>query len=84
MSLSKRDTFVRYMDPKKTIWEDANGDMHYSIENMLKAFDLPDTPETRERVAEIIRESFNALPEDHRPKKIVERLIPDHPDYYKQ
>lgn len=27
MSLSKHDTFVRYIDPLETIWQDAEGNL---------------------------------------------------------
>lgn len=81
MSLSPRDTFVRYLDPLKIIWEDAEGNPHFSIEDALKAFDLPDTPEHREAVTAIIQDAIRAQNPD---AVFIKRAKPDSPEYFKQ
>lgn len=80
MSLTPRDTFVRYIDPMETIWEDAEGNHHLSIANTLKAFELEDTPENRE----VIKKSFREVILTNRPTAVIEeRAAPDSDDYWK-
>ncbi len=80
MSLSSRDTFVRYVDPLATIWEDADGNHHFSVANALKAFKLEDTPENR---AMLTNSYESAILENNPQAIIVHRDHPDHPDYWK-
>lgn len=77
--MTKRDTFVRYIDPLKTIWVDAEDNLHFSVVNALKAVDLEDTAENREAVKEIFRKMM-----DMSGATIVERAAPDNPDYWTQ
>jgi hypothetical protein len=78
MSLTPRDTFVRYVDPLRTMWEDAEGNLHFSIPNALKAFGFPDTSEGRKAVAEIFKEAMDM------DAIIVDRPAPDTTDYWEQ
>lgn len=78
MSLSKRDTFVRWLDPLKIFWEDANGHTHLSIADALKVFEIEDTPENRKRMIKLARELMNPTAD------IEVRNAPDSEDYYKQ
>ena len=80
MSLSKRDTFVRYVDPLETMWEDAEGNLHFSVDNALRAFELEDTPENREFVKKTFRESITSAA---KPPILEERSEPDSKDYWK-
>ncbi len=80
MSLSKRDTFVRYVDPQRIVWQDADGNLHFSIPNALRAFDLEDTPENRAAATEMMM----AMIKDAGAKQIVHRQLPDTEDYWKQ
>lgn len=80
MSLSKRDTFVRYVDPLETLWEDAEGNLHFSVDNALRAFEIPDTPENRE----FMKRTFREVLKENNPDAVVEdRAAPDSPDYWK-
>lgn len=78
MSLSKRDTLVRYLDPMKVWWEDANGDIHASIPNALQAFDLEDNPTNREKVFEILKKASAKFGAD----EMLFRPKPDSPEYF--
>lgn len=42
------------------IWLDANGDVHFSVPELLAFVDLEDTPENREAVVEMAIETFRA------------------------
>lgn len=42
------------------IWLDANGDVHFSVPELLALVDLADTPENREAVVEMAIETFRA------------------------
>lgn len=55
------------------IWIDANGDPHWSIPELLELADLPDTPETRVAVVQMLKE---LLQEHHPWAKIIERPDP--------
>lgn len=79
MSLTKRDTFVRHLDPLGIIWEDAEGNVHFSIPDALKAFDLPDTPVYRALVSKMMEDVLRKYGAD----KIIHRPKPDSPDYWK-
>lgn len=84
MSLSKRDTFVRYIDPLETMWEDAEGNLHFSVDNTLRAFELPDTPENREFVKQSFREMIAQADAERKTTTVIEdRAAPDSPDYWK-
>lgn len=83
MSLSNRDTFVRYIDPMRTIWEDADGNPHFSVVNALRAFDIEDTPENRKEIQTMWRELMAKNGAD--VDKIIYRDQPDNPEeYFKQ
>lgn len=84
MSLSKRDTLVRYLDPLKTIWEDAQGGIHFSVANAIKAFDLEDTRENRDYVLASFEQLLKELPPEQRPADIIHRKHPDSPEYFEQ
>lgn len=61
------------------IWEDMNGDIHWSITELLELFQIEDTPENRARVEETIRDGIRK----QRPEvKIVVREKPEYPDDY--
>ena len=81
MSLSKRDQFVRYLDPLETLWLDAEGNLHFSVENGLKAFEMTDTPENRGALMKIMAEVIGAAAPG---RPIVYRDKPDSEDYFKQ
>jgi hypothetical protein len=80
MSLSGRDKFVRYLDPQRIVWEDADGNVHFSIPNALAAFDLEDTPEHRAAVTQIMAQQLKQAGAG----EIVYRPAPDTEDYWKQ
>lgn len=42
------------------LWRDRDGHLHFAIPEILAAFELPDTPEIRERVMEIFQEIARA------------------------
>jgi hypothetical protein len=51
----KPDTrFVRWHAPG--IWEDRAGAMHFDVPELLRVFDIEDTPAERERVTAMLRE----------------------------
>jgi hypothetical protein len=52
--MSPRDQLSRRIAPG--IWEDVQGNPHWSIPELLQLFDLEDTPENRARVTDTIRE----------------------------
>jgi len=55
------------------IWTDANGDLHFSLPELLALFDLPDTPENRA----IATENIKAMMLKENPDvEIVERESP--------
>ena len=81
MSLTKRDTFVRWLDPMKTLWEDAEGHPHLSVENALRAFNLEDTPENRKAVIKTVKEAIlEQVPE----AQFMYRSKPDSDDFFHQ
>ena len=75
--LTKRDQFVRWLDPLQMFWEDAEGSVHLSITDALKAFELEDIPENRNKVMEIVK---SLLPE----QQFTVREKPDSEEYYTQ
>jgi len=69
---SKRDQLGRRIAPG--IWQDVEGNPHFSIPELLALVGLPDTPEHHDRLKASLRELLaSEMPE----AKIVER---DHPD----
>lgn len=40
------------------LWVDRHGHLHVSIAELLEAFDLPDTPDSRAEVERIVRDNF--------------------------
>jgi hypothetical protein len=52
--MSPRDQLSRRIAPG--IWEDVQGNPHWSIPELLELMDLEDTPENRARVLDTIRE----------------------------
>lgn len=55
------------------IWEDANGNPHFSLPDLLALVDLPDTLENRKRVTDMIRQM---LQEQDPEVRIIERQTP--------
>lgn len=55
------------------IWEDKDGDIHWSIPELLALVDLPDTAENRQIVTEMLR---NMLRKAGSPV-IIDRAKPD-------
>jgi hypothetical protein len=43
------------------IWEDLDGNIHWSIAELLMLVDLPDTPENREAVTAMLRQQMRAI-----------------------
>ncbi len=79
MPLSKRDTFVRYLDPMRCWWEDANGDVHFSSVNACKAFELEPTEENRAAVIKIVCQAQGDF-----GMETLYRAAPDSDDYWIQ
>lgn len=80
--LTKRDTFVRYLDPLKIVWEDAEGNVHFSLVDALKAFNLSDTPAHREALTAILTDLIKKNAGED--AKILHRPGPDSADYFFQ
>lgn len=78
--LSKRDTFVRYLDPLKTTWQDANGVMRLDLPRALLVFGFKDTPENRE----LIMAEFKKVWKQAGVEKFVYRKQPDSPEFWYQ
>jgi hypothetical protein len=54
--------FLRWHAPG--IWEDRSGAMHFDVPELLRLFQIEDTPAERERVTEMLREMLaEQLPE---------------------
>ena len=81
MAPSKRDTFVRHLDPLKLMWEDADGNPHFSIEDALRVFEFPDTPANREAVDRILTNLIHMANPD---ATIIKRDEPDNPEFFEQ
>jgi len=81
MGLSNRDTFVRYIDPLETLWEDKDGMVHFSVVNAMRVFRIPDTPENRAKTVTVWQAMMLKVNPD---AVIVERDEPDSIDYYLQ
>lgn len=79
--LSKRDQIVKYLDPLKIFWEDAEGNVHFSIVDALKRFDLEDTAANRLTVTKM---ACDLVTKANPEAQIVFRDKPDGPDYWKQ
>ncbi len=56
------------------IWEDKDGNVHFSLPELLALFELEDTPENRAIATENIKEM---LRKQHPEVIIVERPTPD-------
>lgn len=41
------------------IWIDADGELHFSVPDLLDAFDLPNTPWNRHRIIRLIIRAFH-------------------------
>ncbi len=78
MSLSKRDTFVKWLDPMQVFWEDANGQVHFSVQDALDKFGLDDTEENR---AALLRVVAGLQPPG---TQFAYRAAPDSDEYFKQ
>jgi len=46
------------------IWEDGDGNIHWSVPELLRMVALPDTPENREAVMAIVRQAVGAVRPD--------------------
>lgn len=55
--LPNRNTVRQVIAPG--IWEDEDGNAHFSLPDLLKVADLEDTPENRQRVTAMIRQLIN-------------------------
>jgi hypothetical protein len=55
------------------IWRDANGDIHWSITELLEMVDLPDTPEHRAKVEKMLEDLMRREKPD---VKIIKRPHP--------
>jgi rhamnogalacturonyl hydrolase YesR len=55
------------------IWRDANGDIHWSIPELLEMVELEDTPENRARVEKMLEDLMR---KEHPEAKIIKRPHP--------
>lgn len=72
MSNENRDIMKKRIAPG--IWEDMDGNVHFSLPELLAFFELEDTPENRRIATENIRETIRKQNPDC---TIVERDKPD-------
>lgn len=56
------------------IWEDMEGNIHWSLTELLELADLPDTPENRAIVTAMLKEQMQEINPD---MTIIERERPD-------
>jgi len=77
MSLSKRDTVVKFLDPLKTLWRDAEGGVHFSPHMACLAVGLEPTMENMDLVIERFKKANPQL-------QYRTRNQPDSPEFHTQ
>lgn len=78
--LSKRDTFVKHIDPLKTTWVDEEGNIHLDLPMALHVFGFEDTEENRQ----IVIKEFKKVLEGCGVTKFIHRKQPDSPEFWDQ
>jgi hypothetical protein len=74
MKRKPEDTLKRWLAPGA--WEDANGNIHFALPDLLKHFGMADSPDNRRHLTRVIREIM-----EKEGSSVVER--PNPPGYPK-